>query len=180
MKRRYVDTSVFESRNLEKKGNADYRYWFDKTNEERLHAAGVMTSVAFNEPDFFTKKVDRTIFSARKHYNQMSIFNPDFIDFIDFLNKYKVRYILVGGYAVILRGYSRSTGYMDIWVNKTPENFHLIQLALKVFGLPVSAIPQSKFFSEHFDVFSFGRPPYAIEILTSLKGMSSFGEAYKL
>jgi hypothetical protein len=31
-----------------------------------------------------------------------NIFNDDFRDFIEILNKYKVKYILVGGYAVIL------------------------------------------------------------------------------
>ena len=67
MKRRYVDTDFFQSRNMEKNGNADFQYWHDKPITERLKAAGEMISVAFNEPDFLKKKVDRTIFSARKH-----------------------------------------------------------------------------------------------------------------
>ncbi len=67
MKRRYVDVDIYESRNMVSDGNADYKYWFSKTNEERVYAASVMTSVAFREPDFFKKKVDRSIFSARKH-----------------------------------------------------------------------------------------------------------------
>lgn len=65
MERKYVDLQVYESRNLFE-GNIDFRYWWDKTNEERLHAAGVMISVAFKEPDFFKKKLDRALFSARK------------------------------------------------------------------------------------------------------------------
>jgi predicted acyl esterase len=52
----------------------------------------------------------------------MNIFNDDFRDFIQCLNKHQVEYVLVGGYAVIIRGYSRSTGDMDIWVNKTEAN----------------------------------------------------------
>jgi hypothetical protein len=67
MKRRYVDVDIFESRNMVRDGNVDYKYWFSKTNDERVHAASVMTSVAFREPEFFMKKVDRSIFSARKH-----------------------------------------------------------------------------------------------------------------
>lgn len=65
MKRRYVDLEVYESRSLNE-GNIDYRYWLNKTNEERLHAAGIMTSVAFREPEFFKKKLDRALFSAGK------------------------------------------------------------------------------------------------------------------
>jgi hypothetical protein len=37
----------------------------------------------------------------------MNLFNDDFIDFIESLNRHKVDYVLVGGYAVIIRGYSR-------------------------------------------------------------------------
>lgn len=107
----------------------------------------------------------------------MDIFNPDFSDFINCLNQHRVEYILVGGYAVIIRGYSRSTGDMDIWVNKTPDNFIRLQKAITEFGLPEEAVPREKFFSHQFDVFTFGRPPFAIEILTDLKGVE-FTEAY--
>ena len=67
MKRLYVDVDHFESRNMAEDGNIDYRFWHDKTPEERLHAACIMIAVAFREPDFLKKKVDRTFFSARKH-----------------------------------------------------------------------------------------------------------------
>ena len=76
----------------------------------------------------------------------MDIFNPDFRDFINCLNKHGVQYILVGGYAVILRGYSRSTGDMDIWVNKTASNFKSLQNAITEFGLPAIAVPHHQFF----------------------------------
>jgi hypothetical protein len=109
----------------------------------------------------------------------MDIFNPDFVDFINCLNRNQVEYILVGGYAVILRGYSRSTGDMDIWVNKTPDNFSRIQKAITEFGLPAEAVPEEKFFSSQYDVFTFGRPPFAIEVLTNIKGVV-FTETYPL
>lgn len=107
----------------------------------------------------------------------MDIFNPDFADFINCLNRNQVEYILVGGYAVIIRGYSRSTGDMDIWVDKTPDNFIHLQKAILEFGLPEEAVPAEKFFSSKYDVFTFGRPPYAIELLTGLKGVE-FSEAF--
>ncbi|HEX8462675.1 MAG TPA: hypothetical protein VF623_14645 [Segetibacter sp.] len=110
----------------------------------------------------------------------MDIFNPDFRDFILCLNKYAVEYMLVGGYAVIIRGYSRSTGDMDIWINKSEDNYQKLFSAITEFGLPSAAVPKQHFFSDEFDVFSFGKPPYAIELLTALKGISSFTEAYDL
>jgi hypothetical protein len=101
----------------------------------------------------------------------MNIFNDDFKDFIDYLNQNEVEYIVVGGYAVIIRGYSRSTGDIDIWVNKTVENFIKLQKVIKAFGLPTMAIKEKDFFSDNFDVFAFGKPPYAIEIMTAVKGL---------
>lgn len=66
-----------------------------------------------------------------------SIFNDDFRDFIRALNNNQVEYILVGGYAVILHGYRRATGGMDIWVNRTIENYLKVIRAFADFHLPV-------------------------------------------
>lgn len=43
-----------------------------------------------------------------------NIFNQDFREFLNALNNNKVKYLLDGGYSVILHGYSRTTGDMDI------------------------------------------------------------------
>ena len=47
-----------------------------------------------------------------------NIFNDDFQDFLQAFNKREVKYLLIGGYSVILHGYSRTTGDMDLWVEK--------------------------------------------------------------
>ncbi len=109
----------------------------------------------------------------------MQIFNEDFQDFIELLNKHLVEYMLVGGYAVIIRGYSRSTGDMDVWVNKTEENYEKLFEAITEFGLPAAAIQKDQFFSDQYDVFSFGKPPYAIEVMTAVKGLL-FKTAFEL
>ena len=101
-----------------------------------------------------------------------AIFNKDFRDFIQALNDHKVEYILVGGYAVILHGYRRVTGDMDIWVKRTTENYSALVKAFSQFGLPVFDMTEKKFLdANEADVFSFGRPPVSIDILTSLKGV---------
>jgi hypothetical protein len=51
-----------------------------------------------------------------------NIFNEDFSEFISCFNKQEVEYILVGGMAVILNGYNRTTGDMDVWVIITIES----------------------------------------------------------
>lgn len=107
-----------------------------------------------------------------------NIFNDDFRDFIQALNDNKVEYILVGGYAVILHGYRRVTGDMDIWVNRTTENYSKLTKAFSQFGLPLFDMNVQKFLdADKADVFSFGRPPVSIDIITKLKGVE-FNDAF--
>ena len=68
---------------------------------------------------------------------------------------------------------------MNIWVAQTKENYKKLKRAFNEFGLPVfDMIEQTFLDSEIADVFSFGRPPVSIDILTSLKGVE-FKEAFK-
>ena len=106
------------------------------------------------------------------------IFNEDFRAFIQSLNNNNVEYLIVGGYAVILHGYRRATGDMDIWVNQTRENYGKLVKAFNEFGLPIFDMTERNFLSSEIaDVFSFGRPPVSIEILTPLKGVE-FQDAF--
>lgn len=106
------------------------------------------------------------------------IFTQDFVDFLHCLDKAKVESILVGGYAVVMHGYHRTTGDLDVWVNPTRENFARLMQAFAAFGLPTNAIPEEVFLQlERQDVFTFGRPPVALDILTKVKGLD-FDEAY--
>ncbi|MFT3705043.1 MAG: hypothetical protein QM802_21935 [Agriterribacter sp.] len=101
-----------------------------------------------------------------------AIFNDDFRDFIRAMNNNNVEYIVVGGYAVILHGYRRVTGDLDIWVNRTKENYSKLTLAFAEFGLPVFDMTEEKFLdADTVDVFSYGRSPVSIDIITKLKGV---------
>ena len=109
-----------------------------------------------------------------------NIFNDDFRDFIFALNEQEVEYMLVGGYAVILNGYRRSTGDMDIWVNVTAANHKKLLNAYMSFGLPTSDISEENFLNNiEIEVFTYGVPPVCIEIMKVLKGCE-FVKAYQL
>lgn len=102
-----------------------------------------------------------------------NIFNQDFREFLNALNNNKVKYLLVGGYSVILHGYSRSTGDMDIWVDRTKENYVLLNSAFEEFGMPIFDMTLENFISHpEWDVFTYGKPPVAIDILINLKGVN--------
>jgi len=105
-----------------------------------------------------------------------NLFNQDFKEFIQAFNINDVKYLLVGGYAVILHGYIRSTADMDIWVDKTKENYEKIKKALNQFGAP--SFSESEFLGNEFDVWGFGREPNRIEVMSEVKGLK-FDVAYK-
>ncbi len=105
-----------------------------------------------------------------------NLFNQDFREFIQSLNINDVEYILVGGYAVILHGYIRSTADMDVWVNKTKENYQKLKKALKQFGAPIFS--ENEFLGNEFNVWGFGKEPNRIEIMSEVKGVK-FDNVYK-
>ncbi|TKC09250.1 DUF6036 family nucleotidyltransferase [Pedobacter frigoris] len=108
-----------------------------------------------------------------------NIFNDDFRDFLKALNNQNVRYMLVGGFSVILHGYSRTTGDMDIWVERTSENYLSLKNAFEEFGMPVFDMTEKNFLSHPaWDVFTFGRPPVAIDIMVKVKGLD-FDQSYQ-
>lgn len=107
-----------------------------------------------------------------------NIFNDDFRDFISALNDSNVEYLLVGAYSVIIHGYSRNTGDLDLWVKPTEQNYQKLNTAFDNFGMPVFDMVLPKFLDvDNFDVFTFGRSPVSIEILTRVKGLI-FDEAF--
>ncbi len=109
-----------------------------------------------------------------------NIFNDDFRDFIRALVNADVDYILVGGFSVILHGHSRVTGDMDIWVEKTEENYKKLLKAFQEFKMPVFDMTRENFLThKQWDVFKFGRKPTAIDIMTAVKGLD-FKECFAI
>ena len=100
----------------------------------------------------------------------------DFKEFIELLNKHKVDYLLVGGYAVAMYGYPRYTGDIDFWVKPTNENAKKIINVLNDFGFEGLDISE-KDFNEEDKVVQLGYPPNRIDIITSVTGLD-FDESF--
>ena len=110
----------------------------------------------------------------------INIFNDDFRDFLALLNQYEVRYIVVGGYAVILNGYRRTTGDLDIWIEPSKDNFIKLRQVFLDFGLPTTDLTEDNFLNRNeVDVFTYGSPPVCLDIMKFVKGCN-FEEAYQL
>ena len=102
--------------------------------------------------------------------------NPDFRDMLLALRDENVEYLLVGSYAVAAHGRARSTEDIDVWVNPTKENARRVMRALLRFGAPTSHISAADFEADDV-VFQMGNPPWRIDLLTSIDGVT-FTEAW--
>jgi hypothetical protein len=100
----------------------------------------------------------------------------DFKDFLQLLNSAGVEYLLVGGYAVGVHGYPRTTGDLDIWVAANSTNADKITRVLLEFGFSAETV-KPEMFTKADQVVRMGVPPVAIDIITSASGVD-FTECY--
>jgi len=63
------------------------------------------------------------------------LLNQDFKEFLQSLKKNKVKYLIVGGYAVAFHGHPRYTKNIDIWLSPDKENIAKLLKALDDFGV---------------------------------------------
>ncbi|MGH7179310.1 MAG: DUF6036 family nucleotidyltransferase [Tepidisphaeraceae bacterium] len=101
----------------------------------------------------------------------------DFKAFLESLNSAKIRYLVLGGYAVNYYGYHRSTDDLDVWVAVDSENAHRLSNVLQSFGgFRASEVPSSMFI-ERGKIFMFGRVPWRVDVLTGSSGIE-FEQCY--
>ena len=98
------------------------------------------------------------------------IFNPDFREFIESLNRHNVRYLLIGGYAVALHGHPRYTKDLDIWISMDNTNAANLLKALKDFGFSSLSLSVEDFLKPD-QIVQLGFPPNRIDLMTSPKGI---------
>lgn len=63
--------------------------------------------------------------------------NSDFKELFVLFNACRVKYLLIGGYAVIYYAEPRYTKDLDVWVGADPENATNVFSALSQFGAPL-------------------------------------------
>lgn len=101
---------------------------------------------------------------------------PDeFREFLRYLNSRKVRYLLIGGWAVGIHGNPRLTADMDLLIGVDDKNIEGIISALDDFGIKGA---QPEFFRKVDNTFKIGRPPLRIDILNKALGLN-FETCYK-
>ena len=102
--------------------------------------------------------------------------NSDFKELLNTFNEHEVKYLIVGGHAVMFYSEPRYTKDLDLWVEASAENATRVFRALARFGAPLSGVSEADFATEGF-FYQIGRPPVRVDILMSIDGVS-FAEAW--
>jgi len=96
--------------------------------------------------------------------------NSDYRDLLKNLNAEGVRYLIVGGYAVMVHTEPFYTKDLDIWVDREPSNAEAVFRALRVFGAPLKDL-HPKDFAEPDTFYQIGIAPVRIDVITSIAGL---------
>ena len=95
-------------------------------------------------------------------------FGEDLREFVRLLEKFQVRYLVIGGVAVNAHGYVRLTVDIDFWIALDAGNAARIRAACDEFGFPGFADSD---FLEPGAIIQMARPPRRIDILNRIGGV---------
>jgi len=101
-----------------------------------------------------------------------SYFSTDVRDFLKLLAKYDVRYVIIGGVAVIYYGSVRLTGDIDFFYESSAENAAKMFSILKEFwrGIIPGIKKEEELIGENI-VVQFGVPPNRIDLITTIEAV---------
>lgn len=100
----------------------------------------------------------------------------DFEELLKLLNKYKVKYCIVGAYALAFYAKPRYTKDIDLFVKADPENSKRILAALNEFGFKNLKALEKDLEKEN-QIIQLGYEPVRVDILTSIDGCN-FAEVW--
>lgn len=103
--------------------------------------------------------------------------NSDFKELLKIFAQEKVKYLVIGGYAVAKHAEPRYTKDLDIWIDNSRENAERVFHALKEFGAPLNNIKIEDFTVPTL-VFQLGIKPARVDILMGLKELD-FDECWE-
>jgi hypothetical protein len=104
--------------------------------------------------------------------------HPDLSAFLSCLAEHRVRFVVLGAHVLATLGRPRYTDDLDVLVEPTAANAKRLAAALHDFGYAELAEQAASHFQEPERMASLGRPPVAIDILSSTPGIS-FDEAWR-
>lgn len=103
--------------------------------------------------------------------------NSDFSDLLNLFKANQVKYMVIGGYAVVHYTEPRFTKDLDLWISTHPDNAEAVFNALKEFGAPLEGMTPKDFSQEGY-FYQMGVLPVRVDILMGIPGVQ-FDEAWE-
>jgi hypothetical protein len=110
--------------------------------------------------------------------------HPGILDFhieaLTSLEKHQVKYLVVGGHAVAVHGYVRTTSDLDLWIDQSPGNLKKLEKALASIGYaPNSCQKALNEIKQNKNIALFDDHNNKIDIIQLYSKRLSFEEAFK-
>lgn len=105
------------------------------------------------------------------------MFSQDFKELLSAFNENRVKYLIVGGYAVAIHAQPRATKDLDIFIEPSAENAKAVFAALTKFGAPLRDLRPENLTDPNI-FFRMGTPPQMVEILPRITGVE-FDQAWE-
>ncbi|MHC1730280.1 MAG: DUF6036 family nucleotidyltransferase [Syntrophobacteraceae bacterium] len=94
----------------------------------------------------------------------------DFKELLSLFNEHKVKYLVVGGYAVSFHAQPRATKDLDILIKADAANAAAVYAALAKFGAPLEGLKPEDFIEKGM-FYRMGHPPLMVDILPEIGGV---------
>lgn len=94
----------------------------------------------------------------------------DFKDFLSLCLSHEVRFLVIGGYAVVHYSRPRYTGDLDIWVDSSEENANRVVATLREFGLTGPDVTTTMI-TDRRQIIRMGFEPMRLELFTEIPGL---------
>lgn len=108
-----------------------------------------------------------------------SHFSRDIQEFLELLSKYKVKYVIVRGEAVIYHGHARLTGDVDFFYETSSENvLNLFRASDEFWKGDIPGVDTPEELMEPGIILQFGVPPNRIDLVNRIEAVS-FDEAWR-
>ena len=96
--------------------------------------------------------------------------NSDFNDLLRIFNANRVKYLVIGGYALIQYTEPRFTKDLDLLIGTDIRNASAEFKALREFGAPLSGLTENDFAEEGY-FYQMGVPPVRIDVFMGIPGI---------
>lgn len=91
----------------------------------------------------------------------------NWIELLSLFDRHGVRYLIVGGYAVIFHAQPRGTKDLDLFIDSARPNAEAVYRALLEFGAPMAGMTVEDF-EEASSIYQIGQPPLRIDLIGNL------------